>query len=181
MTCPSREHLSQWIDRSADDSKHAELKQHLSICSICRDEVNELVWLDRLGREAMRAIPVDTKRHTPADCSTSKSRHPTYILAKVAAVLFLFSFLLWELNREQETSNHNVSLVESKPEPLDTAPHVVVDKGTVIDGKSDAAFERWIMPYRQLRIPLIPIEDLASPIFSETPLIPGSISSDDEV
>lgn len=179
MTCPSKEQLSQWIDGSLYDSDNAELKQHLSTCSICRDEVNELVWLDRLGREAVREIQVDPHHHSLGDCSTLKPRHPIHTLAKVAAVLLLLSFLFWELNHKRETTNMEVSQIEPKPRPLDKESHEAAVTRMDIDGKSDDAFERWIKPYRQLRIPLIPLEDLA-PLSSVSPLTPSGTSSDDD-
>jgi len=168
MSCPELELLSAFADGALDATAATEVERHLSTCSSCREYVGEMRWLDALGRSSLGTIRVSAHRN-PILLGAGPTRlgflRPM-ALAAVAVGLILLSFAAWRVSdrfrglsrvsapnqRASDTASADRSPITETGGPVD---------GAAFGGSSDEAFERWVEPYRRLRIPLVPMEDLA--------------------
>lgn len=171
MSCPELEMLSAFAADALDATAVTELERHLSTCSSCRQHVEEMRWLDTLGRSALGAIRVSVQRH-PILLREAPSRMGLLrpmALAAAAVGLILLSFAAWRIISDRfQDQRRALAPNQRAPESARAEQNQIkaetggpVD-GAVFSGSSDEAFERWVEPYRRLRIPLVPMEDLAN-------------------
>jgi anti-sigma factor ChrR (cupin superfamily) len=143
MSCPDHETLSAFADSELDASERANIERHLTSCASCREFVEEMSRLDASGRVALRSISVTERRRSVVILETAK-RSRWLALAAAAVIVATVPLSIW--------------FFSSKPKPAVEPPRTVES----FQGSTDEAFERWAEPYRRLRIPLVPLEELAS-------------------
>jgi anti-sigma factor RsiW len=167
MSCPDHEALSAFADRELDASERAAIEPHLSGCAACREFVDEMVRLDAHGRSSFRSISI-TDRRSPV-AALEAGRWPRWMALAAAAVIFAtISASIWFFGHRPQ----RVSVAEVQESRTDGK----------FEGTSDAAFERWARPYRGLRIPLVPLEDVANHKPPEvTPIAPETNNRNDKI
>ena len=168
MNCPDHESLSAFVDGELDPPATAFIERHLEDCAACREFVAEMRWLDTHGRTSLQAVRTTGWKRAVIPMLTQRSRmtHPL-ALAATAVVLASLSVTVWVVtNRPKEadllgrTSEHAKSFRET--EQVTATEARLPANGVERLAPSDEAFERWAEPYRRLRIPLIPLEDVAN-------------------
>jgi anti-sigma factor RsiW len=169
MSCPELERLAAFADGALDATAGTEIERHLSACSSCRERVEEMSWLDVLGRSSVGAIQVSVERGPILlrEAPNRKGLLRPMALASAAVGLILLSFAAWRVSDRFQNQRR-----ASAPQPAaaDTAradrnTNTETDAptdGAAFSGSWDEAFERWVERYRRLRIPLVPMEDLAN-------------------
>lgn len=161
MSCPESEILSDFADGALDAAAGSKVEHHLSTCSSCREHVEEMRWLDALGRSSLGAIRVAVQRNSTAlfEAPTRSGFLRPMALAAAAIGLILLSFAAWRISngfREPpRASEPNQQVSDSASEDQN---QIKAETGA----RMDETFERWVQPYRRLRIPLVPMEDLAN-------------------
>jgi hypothetical protein len=183
MSCPESELLSAFADGAIDAVAGAEVKRHLSTCVSCRERVEEMCWVDALGRSSLRAI-----RLVPASKPTVLRARPTssrlflrpIAFAAAAVAIILVCFAAWRLDdRFRETprvstpSQRDPDSARSGQNQGKTETGALMDS-SVFNGSPDEAFEHWVEPYRRLQIPLIPMERLSNFNMGTVPIEPAA-------
>jgi len=151
MSCPEHELLSAVADGELERSLRAEIERHLSTCAPCRRFVEEMRDLEACGRSSLRAISVKTRPELleVSHLSTRRSVMRPIALAAAAVVLVTVSVAVWLIALRTQ-------------EPRQVSAPIRAAGGDEFATSSDASFERWAEPYRQLRIPLVPLEEVAN-------------------
>ncbi len=110
MTC-NPELVTGYVDDALEPAPRAELEQHLSECSACREQVDA----ERKLRAALKALPsAEPRRGFEAELRRSLARarpSPLRLLVPIAAVLILAVFwslrtpwvVAWELARDHKS------------------------------------------------------------------------------
>jgi anti-sigma factor RsiW len=167
MSCPKTETISAFAEGALDATAASELERHLSTCLSCREHVEEMRWLDGLGRSSLLAIRVSVDRSQICEAPNRKGLLRQMALAAAAVGLILASFAGWRVN-DRFQNQRRVSApqaAEANTPRADRNTNTETNAPTdsaAFGNSSDEAFERWIEPYRRLRIPLVPMEDLAN-------------------
>lgn len=150
MPCPDHESLSAFADRGLDASEAAIIERHLAGCAACREVVEEMARLDACGRSAFRAIHVPARSSAIIVLETANRRR-WLALAAAAVVFVTVSELIW--------------FFAYRPQPARIPQRQSAAAAEA--AFSDEAFERWAEPYRRLKIPLVPLEEVAKHEFRE--------------
>jgi anti-sigma factor RsiW len=167
MACPDHETLSAFTDGEVAAPGAVEIEHHLSTCGACRQFVAEMRELDAWGRSSLRAIKAAPRRPSSVILAIPQ---PFWLrllrpvpLAAAAVIVAGFCLALWLA----APTGHGPRTV---PVPTRVAekPLVGDQKVTALD---DEAFARWAAPYRQLRIPLVSVEEAGR--YSPPPIRPA--------
>ncbi|MHC4713731.1 MAG: anti-sigma factor family protein [Planctomycetota bacterium] len=175
MSCPDRELLSAFADGELEEPKAAAIERHLAGCPACGEFVGEMRRLDSYGRSSLRAIPVKPSRAAvllPASARGRRLLRPL-TLAAAAALVIALSIAAWFLASNAIKARKQESVEEGSMQIVTPTTTRAMDlaelekmlqlmKGPRDEVRSDDAFERWAAPYRLLRIPLVPMEEVAN-------------------
>jgi hypothetical protein len=164
MSCPDHQTLIAFLDQEIAPAESTALERHLAHCLECDAFVKELQALQRTCESSLKNLPSATLQEL--DFLKPRRRFlgwqiPLKAAAALMACLCVLGLLLaHRLQRSPgDFSQPSLSRTEvSPPEAADASP-----------ARGDAAFERWAAPYRRLRVPLVPLEQLAR---YQPPLIP---------
>jgi hypothetical protein len=175
MSCPDPESLSAFVDGELDATTLTEIGQHISGCPSCRNVVADMRWLDGHGRSSLGSIRLKARPQSFMGSRGTQRRHLLLRFVPAAAAIILVSVTAFVIVPRRRI-----------PQPLPTPNQATTSRTT--DGTdalwpvwptsddpfgslrgrarcveaADVAFERWAEPYRQLRIPLIPTEQVVS-------------------
>ena len=151
MSCPEHQLLSAFGDGELEPSLRAEIERHLSTCASCRRFVDEMRDLDACGRSSLRAISVKARPVPLAvpQLPPRRSLMRPIALAAAAVVLVAVSVAVWLIAYRNKG-------------PRQVSAPIRATGSDEFATSSDASFERWAEPYRQLRIPLLPLEEVAN-------------------
>jgi anti-sigma factor RsiW len=154
MTCPEPENLAAFADGEPDPADAAAIEQHLARCAACARYVSDMRRLDILGRRALQQIRV-----TPSSPRLTVHR-PKLRMALAAAAVFLLAAAGagWLM-----MSGSGRRLPVNRPETPQIVHDAAVEGATSATvSVSDEEFEQWAAPHRRRRIPLIPMEQVAT-------------------
>ena len=148
MSCPDHTTLTLFVDGETEPERSEEVRRHIAECGACREEVESVRNLERTVRFALASIPVGSIRSTIPE--TRSGWRSGFRLAAVAALAFalvlsliLFSPIEMELPRNSDKDEARSPLPEINPEAF-----------------SDETFESWAGPYKDLKIPLVPMDEV---------------------
>jgi anti-sigma factor RsiW len=157
MTCPDHETLSAFADGEVAAPGAVEIELHLSTCAACRRFVDELRALNAWGRSSLQAIKAAPRRTSLVILAVPQ---PFWLrllrpvpLAAAAAVVAGLLLALWFAVQTGERAGTLPAPVRVAEKPPIARPRVA--------SLNDRAFARWAAPYRQLRIPLVSVEEAA--------------------
>ena len=179
MTCPEKQLLSAFADGQLEDSDLITVERHLSACTSCRGFVEEMRQLNTFGRSSLEAIVV-TKHLDLGAITARKCRLLRSPVLATAAVLLFLGMGAWYVFQELSKPPEEPAFKEVVATPPNSEPKIHTEGGKPartdpIRAFSNEAYERWAEPYRQLRIPLVPMEIVGSykppeilPIMPET-------------
>ena len=95
MRCPSEETLSLYADGELQGCELRELDDHILICPICSNEVQQRRSMDRLIRGALATVPVRTEPDLPRQARPKIHALWPAFAAAAAAVLLLMAGASW--------------------------------------------------------------------------------------
>ena len=157
MACPDHETLSAFADNEVAAPEAVEIERHLSTCAACRQFVAGLRELDVWGRSSLPAIKVPPRRPAPEVLTAPE---PFWLrllrpapLAAAAVMVAVFCLALWLATPTGQGPRPG-------PPPARVAEKPPIHRPRVAS-LNDEAFARWAAPYRQLRIPLVSVEEAA--------------------
>ena len=155
MLCPDQLSLSAFSDGGFEAARAAEIADHVATCAACRAFVDELHQLEAWGRSSLRAIKVTAEPALPVVPLIPPRLRLVRPVALAAAAVFVAGVLvvLW-------LGAHTRQATRAVPVPGRVAEMAATEdrRGSASD---DETFARWAAPYRQLHIPLVPIEEAA--------------------
>lgn len=157
MNCPDPQIISALADGELDPKQAAEVERHVARCASCRRSLEEMRSLEQRGRAAVEAIDVgEAAIQNVVYLRPFWLRWvgPMPLAAAAAAVVAIFIGTRLALNH---SSSHQ------KPT---SAPAAAASS----DESEDAAFAQWLEPYRNLNIPLVPMDVAAN--YDPAPILP---------
>ncbi|PYL01113.1 MAG: hypothetical protein DME19_02645 [Verrucomicrobia bacterium] len=169
MSCFDPESLTAFADGEIDASAVAAIERHLHDCASCRQFVDEMRRLDACGRSALRTIHVMPHGRSvviPEAATRPRVLRPV-ALAAAALIFVIVSGAFWFVafrHREPRPAAAPIQAAKSpgSTDRLNTAQDKQPASGDDFRASSDETFERWAEPYRRLRIPLVPLEEVAN-------------------
>ena len=160
MPCPSPETLLLLADHELSAAERMPVEMHLAGCEACRGFVRDVQALNAAGRTSIRAIPVSFAR---ALVIPQRRRLSAPALLAAAAVLMLaisLAAVLFIAGRDERRD------FVAAPEPVQPPTTTAARQITPLH---DEAFERWAAEHRRKRVPLVPMEVVAT---YEPPRVP---------
>jgi anti-sigma factor RsiW len=155
MNCPDPQTISEFSDGELEPNQAAEIERHIAQCASCRESLKEMQWLEQRGRGALESIPLeDTFSQKIVPLKPSRLRWvgsmplTAAAAAVVAVVVGVWLFFNQTASTMRKDAGANISSEQSE----------------------DAAFAQWIEPYRNLNIPLVPMEVAAN--YNPAPIFP---------
>jgi anti-sigma factor RsiW len=167
MNCPNQQTISAFVDGELEATQAAEVKRHVVACASCRQFFEEMQWLEARGRSALDAIHVGETPVPNVVQLRPASRKWARPMSLAAAAVALLAFSIWTWFASSHFSSN-----QSSP-----SPHLIANGSATATGRNlqseraqEAAFEQWLAPYRELRIPLVPMEVAAN--YQPAPIFP---------
>jgi len=153
--CPDQLSLSAFADGELEAARAAEIADHVATCAACRTFVDELHQVDAWGRSSLGAIKVTARPKLPAVPLFVPRQRLVRPLALAAAAVVVAGVLVgfWLVGPTRQAPR-------AVPAP-GRAGGMVATEDRRGSASEDEAFARWAAPYRQLHIPLVPIEKAA--------------------
>lgn len=160
MSCPDPQTISAFADGELEAKEAADVERHVAQCANCRESIEEMRWLEQRGRAALEAIEVgEAASHKVVYLKPFWLRwaRPMPLAAAAAAAVAMFiggSLVFGHLGSRQTAS----------------LPRQAVGASSSSVESEDAAFAQWLAPYRELNIPLVPMEVAAN--YNPAPVLP---------
>jgi anti-sigma factor RsiW len=163
MTCPEPQNLAAFADGELDPADAAAIEQHLAGCAACAQFVSAMRRLNVLGRNSLQQIRVQ-----PSSPRSRVSR-PRLRIALAAAAVFLLALAGagWLL---MSGGGRNSPVSGPVATPIDGGVAVEATTSPATVSVSDEEFEQWAAPLRRRRIPLVPMEQVAT--YQAPPVLP---------
>lgn len=169
MNCPEPEIISAFADGELETKEAADVERHVAQCARCRESLEEMQWLERRGRAALEAIPVEETAIQKVVYLKPFWRRwarpvPLVAAAAVAAILVGMSLAFFHLGG-RETASLTLEPVSNNNRSISS------EASNSPDESEDAAFAQWLEPYRNLNIPLVSMETAAN--YDPAPIPPA--------
>jgi anti-sigma factor RsiW len=156
MNCPEQQTILAFADGEIEAVQAAEVERHLTSCPNCSQFLAEMQWVSDCGRAALRAIPAGET----ASAEVVWPRNPWRNWARPAplavAAMLLLALSTWKWFAPNDLDFHQVPRRFAFDKPI------LAGAGGQSGESAEAAFEQWAAPYRQLHVPLVPMEVAAS-------------------
>jgi anti-sigma factor RsiW len=159
MNCPDQQSIFAFADCELGAAQAAEIERHLAECAGCRQLVEELRALDRLGRASLASIRVEepsTSKIVRLRPPQLQRVRPMTLTAIAAVVLALLTLARSALSHWRGNQTHSV------PQQMESYRAATQPAAIAAKQSADAAFAQWIAPYLELNIPRVSLEVAAS-------------------
>lgn len=161
MNCPDLQIISEFADGELEPNQAAEVERHVAQCPSCQQSLGEMQSLEQRGRAALKAIPVEEtaiRKVVYLNPFWVNWLHPIPLTAAAAAVA-IFIGACWVT--PGFLGSHQTA---PTPHQVADASNTATSSGASdnSDESEDAAFAQWLEPYRNLNIPLVPMEVAAN-------------------
>ncbi len=161
MKCPDQQTILAFADGEMATSEAAEFERHLTSCPNCRQFLAEMQWVSDCGRTALRAIPAGETASGKIVRSRKLWRNWARPVPLALAASLLLAFSIWAWFAENKITSPRRFAVSNR--------NLTGAAGNSMESP-EAAFEEWAAPYRQLQIPLVPMEVAAN--YNPAPIEP---------